>query len=268
MALVYADRVSETSSTSGTGTLSLDGAKTGFQSFVDGIGNANTCHYLIENDTDWEIGLGTVTDAAIDTLSRDTILASSNSGSAVDWAADGLQDVSCVIPASSYTANLDKLTITDNGELRVPAQPAFYVIKNSGQLNATGDGTLIDRVSFGSEVKDIGGDFSGNVFTAPVSGFYILCLGLYISDIGTAHSTIHMNLRTSNYNYILRAHPGNMREVQSGDEVLQHNFTILTYMDASDTADATLTIYGSTKIIDLVATTSSFISGVLVAAAA
>jgi hypothetical protein len=83
MALVVKDRVKETTETDGTGTISLAGAATGFQSFVAAVGNGNTTYYAIE-DADgsaWEVGIGTITDASPDTLARTTILASSNSGS-------------------------------------------------------------------------------------------------------------------------------------------------------------------------------------------
>ena len=85
MALALADRVKETTTTTGTGTVNLAGAVGGFQSFVDSVGDGNTTYYTIEdsNGSAWEVGLGTVTDASPDTLSRTTILASSNSDSAI-----------------------------------------------------------------------------------------------------------------------------------------------------------------------------------------
>ena len=101
MALVVNDRVKETSTTTGTGTFNLAGAATGFQTFVAGVGDTNTTYYAIFNQgtTEWEVGLGTVTDAATDTLARTAIISSSNSGSAVDFAA-GTKDVFCTLPAS------------------------------------------------------------------------------------------------------------------------------------------------------------------------
>ena len=101
MALVVNDRVKETSTTTGTGTFDLAGAATGFQTFVAGVGDTNTTYYAIFNQgtTEWEVGLGTVTDAATDTLARTTVLESSNSDSAVDFAA-GTKDVFCTLPAS------------------------------------------------------------------------------------------------------------------------------------------------------------------------
>lgn len=85
MTLVYADRVKETSTTTGTGTYTLAGAVTGFQSFAI-IGNANTCYYAATDGTNWEVGLGTYTSAGT-TLARTSILASSNANAAVSWAA-------------------------------------------------------------------------------------------------------------------------------------------------------------------------------------
>ena len=99
MALVLADRVLETSTTSGSGTISLAGASPGYQSFSTGVGNGNQTYYTIalEGGTEWEVGIGTYTSAGT-TLSRTTILASSNSGSAVNFSA-GTKDVFCDYPA-------------------------------------------------------------------------------------------------------------------------------------------------------------------------
>ena len=101
MALVLNDRVKETTTTTGTSTIDLAGAETGFESFVAGIGNSNTCYYAIVHQTadEFEVGLGTVTDATPDTLSRTTIISSSNSDSAVNFSA-GTKDVFCTLPAS------------------------------------------------------------------------------------------------------------------------------------------------------------------------
>ena len=101
MAFVINDRVKETSDTTGTGTLNLAGATTGFETFVAGIGTGNTTYYAITlaGTAEFEVGIGTVTDASPDTLSRDTILSSSNSDSAVNFSA-GTKTIFCTIPAS------------------------------------------------------------------------------------------------------------------------------------------------------------------------
>ena len=114
MALVLKDRVKETSTTTGTGTLNLAGAVTGFQTFVAGIGNSNTTYYAIAHQTadEWEVGVGTITDASPDTLARTSIISSSNSGAAVDFAA-GTKDVFCAFPASK---TMD-MTMTTSGDI-------------------------------------------------------------------------------------------------------------------------------------------------------
>ena len=101
MALVLNDRVKETTTTTGTGTINLAGAETGFETFVQGIGNSNTTYYAIVHTSanEFEVGLGTVTDASPDTLSRTTIISSTNSDSAVDFSA-GTKNVFCTLPAS------------------------------------------------------------------------------------------------------------------------------------------------------------------------
>jgi len=101
MALVVDDRVKETSTTTGTGTLNLSGAVSGFQTFVAGVGDGNTTYYAIVNrdESEWETGVGTVTDASTDTLARTTVIASSNSDSAVSFSS-GTKDVFTTLPAS------------------------------------------------------------------------------------------------------------------------------------------------------------------------
>jgi hypothetical protein len=98
MALVLKDRVRVTSSTTGTGTFTLGAASAGYQDFSV-IGDGNTTYYAIQNsgDNTWEVGIGTYT-ASGTTLSRDTILESSNGGTAVNFAA-GTKDVFVTYPA-------------------------------------------------------------------------------------------------------------------------------------------------------------------------
>lgn len=108
MALVVKDRVKETTTTTSTGTYTLAGAVTGFQAFSV-IGDGNTTYYSITDGTDWEVGIGTYT-ASGTTLSRDTILESSNSGNAVNWGA-GTKDIFVTYPAER-SMYVDGTTIT------------------------------------------------------------------------------------------------------------------------------------------------------------
>jgi hypothetical protein len=127
MAFVLNDRVKETSTTTGTGTFNLAGAEIGFESFVSGVGNSNITYYAISNDgtSEWEVGIGTVTDATPDTLARTTIITSSNSDNAVNFSA-GTKTVFCTLPATrtpsaGMTAqtfvNTHNSTISDNQTL-------------------------------------------------------------------------------------------------------------------------------------------------------
>jgi hypothetical protein len=101
MALVLNDRVKETSTTTGTGTLDLAGASVGFVTFVAGIGNSNTTYYAInaQGTSNWEVGIGTVTDATPDTLARTTVL-NNSLGTTAKINFSGTLDVFCTMPAS------------------------------------------------------------------------------------------------------------------------------------------------------------------------
>ena len=112
MALVLNDRVKETSTTTGTGTFSLAGAETGFETFVSGIGTGNTTYYsiVLDGTNEFEVGIGTVTDATPDTLSRDTVISSSNSDALVNFSA-GTKNVFCTLPAKR--AMSPSMTATD-----------------------------------------------------------------------------------------------------------------------------------------------------------
>ena len=101
MALVINDRVKETSTTTGTGTLDLAGVVTGFVTFVAGIGNSNTTYYAIheQGTNNFEIGIGTVTDATPDTLARTTVL-NNSLGTTAKINFSGTLDVFCTMPAS------------------------------------------------------------------------------------------------------------------------------------------------------------------------
>ena len=101
MAFVLNDRVKQTSTSTGTGTINLSAsAETGFETFVAGIGTTNNTFYCISHDgtSEFEVGIGTVTDAATDTLSRDTVISSSNSDNKVNFTA-GTKTVFCTYPA-------------------------------------------------------------------------------------------------------------------------------------------------------------------------
>ena len=103
MPLVLADRVLETTTTTGSGTITLAGAKQGYQTFSLAIGNSNQTYYTIAGTSEWEVGIGTYT-ASGNTLSRDTVLSSSSSGGKVTFSA-GTKDVFVTYPSSKSVVN-------------------------------------------------------------------------------------------------------------------------------------------------------------------
>jgi len=129
MALVLADRVKETTTTAGTGTVTLDGASTGYQSFAV-IGNANTTFYCIAGQTtsEWEVGIGTYTSSGT-TLARTTVLSNSagTQPSALSFSA-GTKDVFVTYP-SSKSVNLDA-----SGNATALGTPASATLTNASGL--------------------------------------------------------------------------------------------------------------------------------------
>lgn len=96
MAIVIKDRVKETTTTTGTGTITLAGAVSDYQAF-SAIGNGNQTYYCIDSGSAWEVGIGTYTLSG-NTLSRDTVLSSSNANALVNFGT-GAKTVFCTIPA-------------------------------------------------------------------------------------------------------------------------------------------------------------------------
>ena len=140
MALVLSDRVQESSTTTGTGAFTLAGAANGFQSFNSGIGNGNSTYYTISDSANnaWEVGIGTYTHSGT-SLSRDTVLASSNSGSLVNFGA-GAKQVFVTYPAkkSAMTSGIteNKATIDTN-----------YTISTGANAMSTGAITIASGVT-------------------------------------------------------------------------------------------------------------------------
>jgi len=158
MALVINDRVKETTTTTGTGAVALAGAVTGFETFAAGVGNSNTTYYAIVHQTaaEFEVGLGTLDGDSSD-LTRTTVISSSNSDSAVDFAA-GTKDVFCTIPASKLIfedANNDatvgrNLTVT--GDLTVSGDDITMATNTSGAA-LIGDGTNFNPVAISGDIS-------------------------------------------------------------------------------------------------------------------
>mgnify|MGYP001182499364 CR=1 FL=1 len=157
MALVVADRIKETTTTTGTGTYTLGGASTGFEAFSV-IGNGNTTYYCCTDGTDFEVGIGTYT-ASGTTLARTTILQSSNSDSAVNWGS-GTRDIFVTQPAekavfrdaSGHIIALDgrNLTSLNASEISSGTLPEDRLPDGgagAATYGSTANGTKIDTIT-------------------------------------------------------------------------------------------------------------------------
>jgi len=147
MALIFADRVKETTTTTGTGSYTLDGSVIGHQTFFEGIGDANTCYYSITNGVDWEVGIGTVSAGA---LARTTIHASSNGDAAVNWSS-GVKNIFCTVSAFAITA-------------AGPASAVGTIVTGPSAPTGDGiwlecDGSVVAQSSYAALFAAIGHDF-------------------------------------------------------------------------------------------------------------
>ncbi len=97
MSLIVADRVQETTNTTGTGAYTLGGAVSGFQTFASVASDTDTVYYSITDNVDFEVGLGTYASGA-GTITRTTVFSSSNSDAAVDWGV-GAKNIFLTYPA-------------------------------------------------------------------------------------------------------------------------------------------------------------------------
>jgi hypothetical protein len=168
MALVLKDRVKETTTTTGTGSFSLAGAVTGYDSFGQ-IGSGNTTYYAVYLDggSEWEVGIGTYTSPS--TLSRDTILASSNSGSVVTFSA-GQKTIWCDYPAGKavYTdasgsisqpiVNISGITGAISTVDTIAFDTTYATTLTAGQIGWNGNDTLGLGMIGGNVVQHIGED--------------------------------------------------------------------------------------------------------------
>ena len=281
MALVLNDRVKETTTSTGTGTINLAGAETGFETFVAGVGNSNTCYYCIAHQSanEFEVGLGTVTDATPDTLARTTIISSSNSDSAVDFSA-GTKDVFCTLPASktvfedasdnvalgaapTVSNASGDLTLDVVGSLNLDADGGSFTFKDDGLLTATFERSV---ANFEVTVNQSDGDFvlkgndGGSALTAITVDMSNGGEAIFYGGIDIAANTdIELNTGswTGEKNHKIQAH-GNHNYYQTTNS---HYFR--TYnsgsgddkavIDASGnfTAEGNVTAYGSVSDIRL-----------------
>lgn len=153
------DRVKETTTTTGTGTVDLAGAVPGFETFAERIGNGNSTYYCIvlQGGAEFEVGIGTVTAGTPDTLSRTTVLANSdNNTNNVNFSA-GTKDVFCTLPAS-------KAVVEDSSNNVTFANNIIVGGTVDGVDIATRDGVLTSTTTTANAaLPKAGGTMTGNI---------------------------------------------------------------------------------------------------------
>lgn len=153
----YFDRVKETAATTGTGDFTLAGAATGFRTFASVLSTNDTCYYCIalQGGAEWEVGLGTY--SAANTLTRTTVLSSSNAGSAVNFSA-GTKDVFLSVAANEFK------------------RPSFSAHKNAVDQTGVAGSWAVTKLTYTTENWDIEGcyDATNSKFTPNVAGYYMI----------------------------------------------------------------------------------------------
>jgi hypothetical protein len=244
VAFVLNDRVKETTTTTGTGTVNLGGAATGFETFVAGVGNSNSTYYCIAGQTtaEFEVGIGTVTDASPDTLSRTTILSSSNSDSAVDFSA-GTKDVFCTLPAAKTIREFDTAVNIPTGTTAQRSSSAaagdFRYNTSTGRFEGYSSAwnALGGSNTFSTDIFT--GDGSDTTFTLSQSIENENDLLVFIDGVFQAHNSYSVSGTTLTFSTA----PANGRVITAysvKSAVSGNNVTIST-MDG-DGSDTTLTL--------------------------
>ena len=236
MALKLGNRIRETTTTTGTGTFDLAGAVSSFQTFVAGIGNSNTTYYAVihRSEAEFEVGVGTVTDATTDTLARTTVIFSSNSNNAVDFSA-GTKDVFVALPAEKQPF----LDASDNLVIGTGAAGVDYSLTFDGESN--------DGVITWKEDEDYF-EISDDVLLATTEKLYLRDTAISLSSTVdgqadlVADTTIQVTAPTVNIEastaITLESDSVTLGENGNTDVVLNFNATsndgVLTWMEDED----------------------------------
>jgi hypothetical protein len=232
MALIVNDRVKETTTTTGTGTITLGGASTGFETFAAGIGNSNTTYYCITlpGSAEFEVGLGTLSGDS-STLARTTVISSSNSDSAVNFSS-GTKDVFCTLPASkaiikdangALDLNGNELVLDVDGDTSITADTDDQIdikIANVDVANLTtaNSGDLVIKTAVSDKDFSIKGNDGGSEITA-------LSLDMSAAGAATFNDDVvvgsKLKMPTNTANKILVADGTSFEEVDlSGDATI------------------------------------------------
>ena len=225
--------------------------------FVDGGSN----HVNVMTSTDLGGVLNVSGDLVVNNGATNVVSKfQSTDGTAAIQLADNAGNVELSAVGNSFTVNpaggASKLTVTNDGYVSMPSQPAFSVVNSSAQNNIAINSQVV--TVFGTEIFDQNSDFSSNTFTAPVTGRYQLNGHMRIDAVDSAAYYYEMSFQTSNRAY------GNIFDPDFGQDA---NFwtpvlAVLADMDANDTVTLELRHENGTQQTDIV---TAYFSGYLVA---
>ena len=270
MPLRFANRVKESTTTSGSGTITLGGASDGYQSFTNAFSDNDTTYYTITNGNNWEVGVGTYSS---NTLSRDTIFSSSNSGSKINL--DGSSTVFVAYPSekSVYREVNDQIHAFGSGiiiDSGIPSATDNVLYNVSGTLYFNGSAVNTDANFLSDIVEDTTPQLGGNldlnnssitgVGNVNIAGTVTADSGVYnnISVTGTLYSP-NIGTDTDNSVVILNS-AGYLKtdEIDSrvwgntladdSDIVAVSGLTVKSYQNI--TSDTTLTIQDDYIFVD------------------
>jgi len=140
----YADRVQETTTTAGTGAITMAGAVAGYRTFASAFVTGTQISYCLVDGSAWEVGYGTLTTGSPWTMSRDILIASS-SGALIDLSG-GSTTVFCTAPAPQVDWPTVGETVAAADTLTIPAGRQLVMATNLnvlGALNSYGNLAVI-----------------------------------------------------------------------------------------------------------------------------
>ncbi len=141
MALIHADRVQQSSASSGRTDFTLGASIVGWQTFLLGVGHLNSCYYCATDGDNWEVGLGTFSSGGSDTLTRTTILASSNGGAKVNFPV--APNIFTVIPSALFMGSIVSSIVAANSQ-KLNGQLAAYYLDRGNHTDTQLLSTIAD----------------------------------------------------------------------------------------------------------------------------
>lgn len=197
--LRVANRVKESTLTSGSGTIALAGASNGYQSFSSVLSNGDTSYYTIVNGDIWEVGIGTYSS---NTLSRDVVLSSSNSNNKLDLNGQSYVFIAYPSEKSVYKDQSDQVVVGSSGIIIGPGNPFITsnVLYNSGGILYFNGLPVSNSVSI-TGVSGIGVSQSGNSYTISATGSFGLTFG-QIQQLLNSGVSINVLSGTGNFNVL------------------------------------------------------------------